>query len=152
MGSEKVSVPLQLLFFASGAGKALWRWCWMPIQIGAGLSGQLIKTFLPSLPNSEHFNLFNSPRKSKIKSGQSHIVTQLQWSPRKTSAPSLVSKNFGNVRNTQMQNLQRIIQKLKWWGFFFPPWRCFFKADWICNYFKILVVFQNLGFDKNKMK
>lgn len=49
----------------------------LPTQLGRVLSGQLIKTFIPSLPNSVHFNLFNSHRKSKLKSEKSHIVTQL---------------------------------------------------------------------------
>lgn len=49
----------------------------VPPRLGAVLSGQLIKTCIPSLPNSVHFNLFNSHGKSKVKSGKSRIVTQL---------------------------------------------------------------------------
>ena len=66
----------------------------LPTQLGRVLSGQLIKTFIPSIPNSVHFNLFNSHRKSKIKSVKSHIAAQLQRSQRKkgfTAAWSLCS-------------------------------------------------------------
>lgn len=52
--------------------------CWnLLAQCGTVLLGQLIKTFISSLSNSIRFNLFNSHRKSKLKSGKSHIVEHL---------------------------------------------------------------------------